>query len=87
MRKGLPAGMTRLLPKGTRDCGAHEWYNANGRIEHCYHCSVGERRATATWSVVVTTNMKSDSSAEVVERDEKAGTVTYELRGLLEDGG
>jgi hypothetical protein len=29
--------------KGTTDCGNHEWYNADGVVEHCYHCTVGRR--------------------------------------------
>ncbi len=29
--------------RGSADCGDHEWYNADGAMEHCYHCSVGVR--------------------------------------------
>jgi hypothetical protein len=29
--------------KGMTDCGDHEWYNADGVVEHCYHCEVGRR--------------------------------------------
>jgi len=29
--------------KGTTDCGDHEWYNADGVVERCYHCTVGHR--------------------------------------------
>ncbi|GIG59128.1 hypothetical protein Lfu02_35000 [Longispora fulva] len=29
--------------KGASDCGAHEWYNADGVVERCYHCAPGER--------------------------------------------
>ena len=29
--------------QGTQDCGAHEWYNQDGRVARCYHCEVGER--------------------------------------------
>jgi len=32
-----------IAGKGTRDCGAHEWYRATDEIERCYHCSVGHR--------------------------------------------
>jgi hypothetical protein len=28
--------------KGRGDCGAHEFYNADGSVERCYHCAVGE---------------------------------------------
>jgi hypothetical protein len=36
-----------LVPKG-RDCGNHEWYNADRRVEHCYHCKA-ERTARPEW--------------------------------------
>ena len=26
-----------MVPKA-RDCGAHEWYNADNVVERCYHC-------------------------------------------------
>jgi hypothetical protein len=32
-----------LSGKGTTDCGDHEWYNADGTVERCYHCAVGQR--------------------------------------------
>jgi hypothetical protein len=32
-----------LANKGKRDCGDHDWYNADGVVEHCYHCWVGRR--------------------------------------------
>ena len=31
------------MAKGSGDCGSHEWYNADGVVERCYHCEVGER--------------------------------------------
>jgi hypothetical protein len=31
------------MAKGTGDCGSHEWYNADGVVERCYHCEVGVR--------------------------------------------
>lgn len=32
-----------LFGKGTRDCGAHEWYRHDERVDRCYHCAPGER--------------------------------------------
>lgn len=29
--------------KGEGDCGRHEWYNSDGVVEHCYHCTAGQR--------------------------------------------
>src|SRR3954449_12435865 len=29
-----------VAAKYTADCGDHEWYNADGVVEHCYHCMV-----------------------------------------------
>jgi hypothetical protein len=31
------------IPKGSGDCGNHEFYNAGGGIDRCYHCKVGTR--------------------------------------------
>ena len=30
-----------LAGKGTTDCDAHQWYKADGVVEHCYHCTRG----------------------------------------------
>jgi hypothetical protein len=38
MRGLLPAAFARLVPKGSHDCGAHEWYRADERTWRCYHC-------------------------------------------------
>lgn len=35
------------VPKGSMDCGNHEFYNADDVIERCYHCEVGVRSRTA----------------------------------------
>ena len=34
----MPGVLAELLPKGRRDCGAHEWYRANQDTWRCYHC-------------------------------------------------
>lgn len=34
---------------GPKDCRAHEWYNANGAEERCYHCQVGKRPIRPQW--------------------------------------
>ncbi|WP_034088023.1 hypothetical protein [Streptacidiphilus albus] len=31
-----------VAAKGKRDCGAHEWYNHDNVVAHCYHCRAGE---------------------------------------------
>lgn len=41
LRGSLPYWMLWVSPKGRRDCGAHEWYRAEGETWHCYHCEVG----------------------------------------------
>jgi hypothetical protein len=28
----------RLVGKGQRDCGDHDWYKATDAEDHCYHC-------------------------------------------------
>lgn len=35
-----------VLPKGPDDCGAHEFYDADGIVDRCYHCVVGLRLRT-----------------------------------------
>lgn len=42
MRRHMPWAFNRFVPKGKRDCGDHEWYNADDSIERCYHC-IAER--------------------------------------------
>ena len=45
LRRLLPSFLVNpgVLGKGTADCGDHEWYNADGAVEHCNHCTVGQR--------------------------------------------
>jgi hypothetical protein len=38
LRGLLPDPLARLVPKGRRDCGAHEWYRADRGLWRCYHC-------------------------------------------------
>ena len=38
LRGRLPVALVDLVPKGARDCGAHEWYRADERTWRCYHC-------------------------------------------------
>lgn len=33
--------ITWLFPKGTHDCGNHDWYRSKGNLFHCYHCEAG----------------------------------------------
>jgi len=32
-----------VVGKGARDCGRHDWYNADSVMERCYHCAIGQR--------------------------------------------
>jgi hypothetical protein len=43
LRIHLPFRLLWIAPKGRKDCGNHDWYNADGVVEKCYHCRVGER--------------------------------------------
>jgi hypothetical protein len=38
LRGRLPVALADLVPKGARDCGAHEWYRADQQTWRCYHC-------------------------------------------------
>jgi hypothetical protein len=31
------------IPKGSRDCGNHEFYKSDDQVDRCYHCEVGIR--------------------------------------------
>lgn len=42
-RRNLPDRLSRLFPKGAKDCGRHEFYNSNDLVDRCYHCQVGVR--------------------------------------------
>ena len=39
----LPFILLWLSPKGSSDCGGHDWYNEDGQVERCLHCKVGIR--------------------------------------------
>lgn len=34
------------MPKGRRDCGAHEWYRADEQTWRCYHCEPAIARSS-----------------------------------------
>ena len=66
LRGHLPGPLSALFPKGSRDCGRHEWYRADERVDHCYHCRVGVRpRGELPGDPPIT-------AAELVERYERA---------------
>jgi hypothetical protein len=44
LRAHLPWALTGLVPKGSNDCGNHEWYREDDDLALCYHCEVGERQ-------------------------------------------
>lgn len=48
LRRRLPFALLRLSPKGTGDCGNHQWYNADDVVEQCYHCEA-ERLRRPEW--------------------------------------
>lgn len=41
LRGRLPSPLAQLARKGAHDCGAHEWYRADGGTWRCYHCRPG----------------------------------------------
>ena len=41
LRGYLPEPLAEMVPKGARDCGAHEWYQDEPGTWRCYHCVVG----------------------------------------------
>ncbi|MFG2825000.1 hypothetical protein ACGFX4_36920 [Kitasatospora sp. NPDC048365] len=45
LRRHLPWFLIEwgLAGKGSQDCGAHEWYNHDGLVAHCYHCAPGQQ--------------------------------------------
>jgi hypothetical protein len=45
--RGLsPYFLADRIPKGSRDCGNHEWYRQDDNTDACYHCEVGRRSRT-----------------------------------------
>jgi len=49
LRERLPVRLSALIPKGTHDCGNHEWYKATEQTWRCYHCEPGVTH-TVPWS-------------------------------------
>ncbi len=41
LREKFPERIAALIPKGSRDCGDHEWYSATEQTWRCYHCESG----------------------------------------------
>ncbi len=41
LREILPEAIAPRIPKGTNDCGNHEWYKSDERTWRCYHCKPG----------------------------------------------
>jgi hypothetical protein len=46
LRGRLPGALPDLVPKGRRDCGAHEWYRADEGTWRCYHCGPALTRSS-----------------------------------------
>ena len=38
IRKHTPHAIADHVPKGKKDCGAHDWYKSTDLVDHCYHC-------------------------------------------------
>jgi len=49
LRGRLPVALADLVPKGARDCGAHEFYRADQQTWRCYHCEP-EVASSSPWS-------------------------------------
>lgn len=43
LRGRLPWAFVDVFPRGTKDCGEHEWFRFDDDTDLCYHCEVGER--------------------------------------------
>jgi len=46
LRGRLPGALADLVPKGRRDCSAHEWYRADEQTWRCYHCQPAIARSS-----------------------------------------
>ena len=44
LRGHLPYVLSDRIPKGSGDCGSHEWYRVDDAWAECYYCLVGRRR-------------------------------------------
>lgn len=49
LRGHLPVALADVVPRGGRDCGAHEWYRADVGTWRCYHCEAGVA-SSSPWS-------------------------------------
>jgi hypothetical protein len=43
MRGVLPYVLANRIPKGSGDCGNHDWYHQDDATDACYHCQPGRR--------------------------------------------
>ena len=50
VRGGLPLAFAKFVPKGGRDCGAHEWYRSDAETWRCYHCEPGSMIGESPWT-------------------------------------
>lgn len=46
LRGILPYVLSDRIPKGSRDCGNHDWYRQDDNTDACYHCEIGQRSRT-----------------------------------------
>lgn len=44
IRGHVPWALVSLFPRGSKDCGEHEWFRVAADTDWCLHCEVGERK-------------------------------------------
>lgn len=46
LRRRLPGTLANVIPKGSGDCGSHEWYRADEQTWRCYYCEPAIARSS-----------------------------------------
>lgn len=57
LRMYLPWSLIWLVPKGSKDCGDHEWARSDAVTWRCFHCKVGVTH-DEPWSPIESVEVK-----------------------------
>lgn len=72
LRGTLPGPLSDLFPRGTRDCGAHEWYRSDESTWRCYHCEVGLTHESP-WSPLEDAELSLSALRSLQESESRRG--------------
>lgn len=80
LREWSPEPLAALIPKGSKDCGDHEWYKQAESTWRCYHCVVGETH-TVPWDERELEARRWEAGAMLARADHPGRLTLPQLRG------